>query len=263
MDYELIKNKMVEIIKEASLIMKKPFSIKEKGDVANIVTSNDIAVQNYLVTHFKELIPECGFLCEEDDLLDLNHQVVFIIDPIDGTENYSRSNGESCISVALVENKKAKIGIVYNPYKDELYEAILNNGAFLNNKKINVSNRDFHNALLYSAYSVYRKEFAPICADIILETFMQIKDFRRAGTAALELCYLASGKAELYFEYRLLPWDYAAASLILKETGGYIKTFNSDEVDLFKPSLIMASNSKESLDKFAAIISKHVKNLNY
>ena len=199
---------IISIAEEASPRMSREgFSIQEKGSVENIVTTSDIAVQDFLTERLSKLIPGSGFLCEEEDLADLNHEYVWIIDPIDGTANYARGNENCCISIALVKDWIPVAGVVYSPWRGELYSAQAGKGAFCNGRPIHVSGRPFKEGILFTAMSTYRKEFAKTCSDIIYDIYMDSNDFRRTGSAAVELCLLAAGKAELYFEMRLMPWD--------------------------------------------------------
>jgi myo-inositol-1(or 4)-monophosphatase len=111
--------------------------------------------------------------------------------------------------------------------------------------------------------SVYKKEYAKVCADIIFETYMQCNDVRRFGTCALELCYLASGKCDIYFEIRVFPWDYAAGYLILKEAGGIIHGLADSELDFSCPTVIVAANNRENYDRLSEIVNKHIQTTPY
>lgn len=248
-----------QIIREASALMvRSGFSIKKKGSAENIVTTSDLAVQDYLTSRLSALLPGSGFLCEEEDISDLGHEYVWIIDPIDGTANYARGSENCCISVALVRHFQPVLGIVYSPWRAELYSAQRGRGAFCNGSPIHVSDRPFEDGMLYTAMSTYRKEFAGACRDIIYDLFMECNDFRRLGSAAVELCRMAAGKAELYFEMRLMPWDYAAAGLILEEAGGCIAGFDGSAPSLQKPSLVAAANCRQSLDRLLGVVHRHL-----
>ena len=153
------------IVREASrLMVREGFSVKEKGSVENIVTTSDVAVQAFLTERLSRLLPGSGFLCEEGDLEDLDHEYVWIIDPIDGTANYARGVENCCISVALVRNWNPVAGVVYSPWREELYCAEAGKGAFCNGRPIHVSGRPFEEGILFTAMSTYRKDFAKVCA---------------------------------------------------------------------------------------------------
>ena len=259
MNADILLDQIIDIVKDASgLMVREGFSIKEKGSIENIVTSSDLKVQHFLTAKFSALLPGSGFLCEEEDMKDLDHEFVWIIDPIDGTANYARGNENCCISVALVKNRELFMGVVYSPWRGELYSAIAGKGAFCNGKPIRVSQRPFEESILFTAMSTYRKEFAKTCSDIIYDIYMGCNDLRRTGSAAVELCLMASGQAELYFEWRLMPWDYAAASLILREAGGCICDRNGKAPSLTGPSLIAAANNENSLQRILKTIQQHL-----
>ena len=203
------------------------FEIHDKGVRENIVTSSDLAVQHYLTEKLRQHFPGVGFLCEEEELEDVSgHDAVWVIDPIDGTANYARGNENCCISVALVREGEPVLGVVYSPWRGELYTAEKGKGAFCNGKPLQVSGRSFAEGILFTAMSTYHKEWSRCCSDIIYDVYQECNDVRRTGSAAVELCLIAAGFAELYFEFRLMPWDYAAAGLILTEAGGHICGFD-------------------------------------
>ena len=257
---------VTDIVRNASSLMDRTggFEVHDKGVRENIVTSSDLAVQHFLTEQLQLRFPEVGFLCEEEDLNDVTgHDSVWVIDPIDGTANYARGNENCCVSVALVEKEEPIFGVVYSPWRGELYTAQKGKGAFCNGKPIHVSKRPFEQGLLFTAMSTYRKELAKSCSDIIYDLYMECNDVRRTGSAAVEICLMAAGFAELYFEMRLMPWDYAAASLILREAGGAMCGFNGQAPSLFKPSMFVAANTEESCQRILDTVHKHLDKLPY
>ena len=264
---ETVETGIIEaIVRAAATFMDRTggFDIREKGARENIVTSSDLAVQHFLMKELRERFPEIGFLCEEEDMTDIRgHEAVWVIDPIDGTANYARGNENCCISVALVESGAPVLGVVYSPWRDELYTAEKGKGAFLNGKPIHVSSRPFEEGILFTALAVYRKDLSLTCSAIIHDLYMECNDIRRNGSAALELCHLASGFAELYFEIRLMPWDYAAAGLILTEAGGTLPSLDGNGPSPFKPSLVIGANCLASARRVLDTVRKHLPALPY
>lgn len=255
-----LENIIINIVKEAAALIKNvSFDVTKKDGNSNIVTSSDLLVQQYLCDKLGKLIPGSGFYCEENDIKDLSKEYVWIIDPIDGTTNYSRNIKECAISVGLLHNNKVYVGVVYNIYLDEIFSATYNLGARLNGKKIRVSNNSFDNSILCSAMSLYKKSLANPCKEIIYDTYMQCNDFRRFGTCALELCYLACGRCDLYFEIRVFPWDYAGAYLILSEAGGLLFGYNGEKLNYNKETMLIGANNKENYMKLNSIVLKHLK----
>jgi myo-inositol-1(or 4)-monophosphatase len=155
------------------------------------------------------------------------------------------------------------LGVVCSIATCDVFSATLEGGATLNGKPISVSQNGFERSILCTALSLYKKEYAKACADVIFEAYMQCNDVRRFGSCALELCYIAAGRCELYFEMRLFPWDYAAASLILTEAGGVIRSLNDEEAPLDRPTLLVAANNQENYKKLSSIVNKHIKVLPY
>lgn len=263
---DITLQQIIEIVRGASALMtRNGFEIHDKGTLANLVTSSDIAVQHYLTENLSKLLPGCGFLCEEEDMTDTSHDDVWVIDPIDGTANYANGGENCCISVGLVRKGVHTAAVVYSPWRDELYSAEVGCGAFCNGKPIHVSGRSFGESFLFAGMSTYRKEFSATCRDIIYDLYQECSDFRRTGSSAVELCLLAAGKAELFFEINLMPWDYAGASLIVKEAGGTVVNFDGEFPGLLKaqPSIVMAGNTEEHAKRVLAAVRKHLDKLPY
>lgn len=253
-----MKEQLIEIVREAAKLMQvDSMEIIEKDGVENIVTSSDLAVQEFLCQHLADLLPGCGFLCEEEDMNDTSHEYTWIIDPIDGTANYSRGIDQCAICVGLKHGALMEMGVVYVPRTNELFFAQRGKGAFRNDKQIHVSDRPFSNGVLCTALPVYYKEYTEVCSEIIKDAFLQCNDLRRFGACAPELCYLAMGRCELYFEYLLSPWDFAAASLILEEAGGVFVDLNGNRPTCLAPSGLIAANSKDNLDRMLNIVKSH------
>ena len=252
-------NRVIEIVRKAAEITLEPIrSIDQKDGYTNIVTSADKAVQDFLCKELKQVLPESGFICEEEDFhTQGNGEYTWIIDPIDGTANFARHIPEFAISVALKHLDNIVLGVVYNPLKDELFTATKGGKAFRNGKEISVSKRPFADSLFCTAMSIYNKKYAQVCSDIIMETYYQCNDVRRFGTCALELCYLAAGQCDLFFEYRVMPWDFAAASLILTEAGGIITDRSGNPLDTSRPTMLVGANTAENHKKLSGITDKY------
>lgn len=238
-----------KIAAEAGQIMleNRNFSVHSKGTAANYVSDIDIKVEKFLRERLTALCPDAAFIGEESDSNDYTAEKLWIVDPIDGTANFVRDMDMSAVSIALVEKGEAVIGVVYNPYVNRMFYSENGKGAYMNGEKIHVSQRPLANSIISIAMSVYKKEYAPMCFKLAEKMQTQCEDIRRLGSAAIELCNLAAGKIEMFFEARLYPWDYAAASLFVREAGGYIASMGSDLVyDRVIP--IVAANSRESFE---------------
>lgn len=218
------------ILRQAGdMIRNHMFSdVREKGDQTNLVTDMDVTVQKFLIEKLSEILPGSGFLAEEDDVHEETDGFLWVIDPIDGTTNYIYDYRHSAISVALLEHHEAVFGAVYDPYLDEMFITAKGQGAYRNDERIHVSQRELASSLIMCGTTPYEKEFAQETFDIMRRMFLAGKDIRRSGSAVLDLCYVACGRVDGFYEQRLSPWDYAAGVLLILEAGGKIVTLDGD-----------------------------------
>lgn len=240
--FELIKN-CGEIIKNAN---RDNISIDEKSGRANFVTSYDKMVQDELKSGLSRIIPEAVFVGEEGEAAKAGLTgKCFIVDPIDGTTNFIKDYHMSCISVGLLDNGEVVFGAVYNPYLDEMFYAVKGEGAYCNGKAIHVSSEPLSNGIVLFGSSPYNEELSKKSFDVAYSYFRKALDIRRSGSAAIDLCSIASGRAEIYFELILQPWDFAAGSLLVQEAGGKITTFEGGQITFDKPCSVLATNGVE------------------
>lgn len=208
------------LVREAD---RTDLQIDAKAGPANFVTAYDKLVQDRLRAGLKEILPEARFIGEEgsDDRY-APEGLFFIVDPIDGTTNFIKDYHYSSISVALVADGVAELAVVYNPYADELFSAVRGCGAVCNGKRLAVTSQPLANGIVIFGTSPYDAALAKRSFDLAYALFTQALDVRRSGSAALDLCAIAAGRAELFFELQLSPWDYAAGALIVQEAGGLV-----------------------------------------
>lgn len=226
-------------------------SVSSKAGRANFVTKYDVAVQTYLKDELLKILPEAVFIGEEDSHSEaLGQGYAFIVDPIDGTTNFIKNYRRSCVSVGLALHGQMEIGVIYNPYSNEMFYAQKGKGAFLNGQPIHASWHALSEGLVCFGTSPYYPE-------LIDETFALVKtlhraslDVRRSGSAALDLCDIASGRCELFFECRLSPWDYAAGSLLVEEAGGRISRMNGQAVSFGAGCSVLAGSQAAWEDYF-------------
>ena len=243
-------NTLSPIIKKAGEIMLSACGVKEfkeKHGEVNYVTIYDEKVQEFLIENIKKFYPNATFIAEEKDNDNnaLNSELCFIIDPIDGTTNFIRNYKTSSISVGVWSFGEPIFGAVLNPYLGELYTAEKGKGAFLNDQKITVSDKDLKETIFaFGSSPYYKQELGEKTFDIAKKLFFACADIRRSGSAALDFCHLASGRIDLFFECRLSPWDFAAGSIIVKEAGGTITDLDGNELDFTNPHSILCGNQK-------------------
>lgn len=246
-----MKNRLIEIIKEAGAILKegyyaqKEITFKAKKD---LVTTYDVKVEDFLKEKFIEAFPSYNIIAEESDNKNCEFNNSIIIDPIDGTTNFVNQIPHTCVSVGVYNNQKPYMGIVFNPILDELYFAQIGKGAFLNNQPIYVS---ADNNLMTSLISTGFPYSSATNTDDLNDVIKKMKnilpncqDIRRLGSAALDLCYVARGIYGGYYEMNLKAWDVSAGIIILKEAGGQISNIDGNPYVLFKDKYIVATNGK-------------------
>ena len=152
---------------------------------------------------------------------------------------------------------------IYNPYLDELDTAEKGGGAYLNGQPIHVSEKPLSESIILFGTSPYYPELAKKSFELLINLFNRALDVRRFGSAAYDLCMVAAGRAELFFEMQLSPWDYAAGSLIVKEAGGSICGFGGKPLDPFKPGMVIGGNTADNCEEIVRTVRKYLSALPY
>lgn len=227
------------------LSAKSDKNVQQKTSTHDLVTEYDKRVQDFLQRELLALLPEAAFLGEEDTNASDSTQsgrktCRFIVDPIDGTTNFVRNFRRSCTSIALEAEGQIQLGVIYDPYFDEMYTAELGKGAFCNGALLHIRPCSLSETVGLVGLSPYALEFRE-------KTFRMAKalseaciDVHRTGSAALDLCDLAASRAGAMYEYQLAPWDYAAASVIIREAGGQISDLNGRALQFSTRSSVAA-----------------------
>ena len=217
--------------------------VEAKEGHANFVTTYDKAVQEKLQAGLKNILPEAVFVGEEEDVhRGIDKGYAFIVDPIDGTTNFIRDYKQSCISVGLLKDGRQEAAAVFNPYLDEMFMAIKGEGAYLNGKRIRTSSLPLSEGIVIFGTAPYYPELNRKSFDMAYDYFTKALDIRRSGSAAIDLCSVAAGRAEVFFELKLSPWDYAAGSLIVTEAGGKVTTVDGEPLVFDRPCAVLATN---------------------
>lgn len=252
--------KILDILNEAGKIVTSAHNITDnmtvKPGTANFATVYDLEVQNFLYDRLSLLLPEASFIGEESaenhsELL--TEGLSFIIDPIDGTTNFMHGYRHSAISVGLCRDGIMSAGAVYNPYLEEMFYAVRGEGAFLRKERIYAGDNPLRDSLVSFGTTPYRRENADHTFDLVKKLFLASHDIRRSGSAALDLCYIACGRCGLFFESSLSPWDYAAGSLIVGESGGMISSLEQKPLPLDASSSVVAANIHAYTDFYREI----------
>lgn len=241
-----MKEVLLEIIKEAGLHIKDKFytdfEVSSKEGINNLVTEVDKSTEKLIRKRIEETYPEHAILGEEYGGQETRQKgFVWIVDPIDGTVNYAQRIPICCVSIGIMLDGIMKYGAVYNPMMDELFYAEKDKGAFLNGKKIKVSEpRPFKRSCLVTGFPYKHPQKVDIIAIFSKIAAMGVP-IRRLGSAALDLCWLACGRFDGFWEFGLNPWDVAAGYLIVKEAGGKVSGFQHENMDVFSKETL-ASN---------------------
>ncbi len=241
--------KLIEIAKKAGRIILDAHcentDIEQKSGEANFVTKYDKAVQDFLKTELSALYPEALFIGEENGENDYkNADTLIVVDPIDGTTNFIKNVRHSGVVIGILKNKKPYKSVVYNPYNDEVFWAVAGGGAYLDGKRIFVSDTPLCDGLVAFGSVPYYAELYDKTFDLVKSLMPVCADVRRLGSAALDLCYIACGRFDLFFEYKLSLWDYCAAGLIVTEAGGIIRGPQNTVLNFDGDSAIIAGNKK-------------------
>ncbi|MCX6828719.1 MAG: inositol monophosphatase family protein [candidate division Zixibacteria bacterium] len=212
-----------------------------KGRV-NLVTGADIASEKYIIRNIENKFPDHSLLAEEAAATDKGSEFKWVIDPLDGTTNYAHHFPFYAVSIALEYQGKIVLGVVYDPEREELFSAFRGGGSFLNRKRNRItSERELSHSLLGTGfpYDVGTSQENNLNN---YTCFARVsRGIRRAGSAALDLCYVACGRLDGFWELKLSPWDTAAGIIIVEEAGGKVTDFEGKKFSIYD-HYILASN---------------------
>lgn len=203
--------------------------IHTKSNVSDVVTRADKESEAFLISRIRERFPDHAILGEETGKHSGNTAYLWVIDPLDGTNNYSQGLPVFTVSIGLQYQGKTVLGVVYAPYFDELYTAVKGQGAFMNGKKLQVAGKtDLAHSVLGTGFP-YDKGVNPVNnISNVASILPQLRGIRRMGSAAYDLCCVAAGFLDGYWELGLGAWDMCAGALMVEEAGGIVKSFRED-----------------------------------
>lgn len=262
MNYELLCNKVIAIARlTGNFIRKESLSfddakIEYKG-LNDLVSYVDKTAERQLVKNLKKVLPEAGFITEEDETENTyNQPFTWIIDPLDGTTNFIHGIPTFSISIALYEGLEPVLGVVYEINRGEMFYSYKGAPAYLNNKEIRVSqSSNLSQCLLATGFPYYQFDKQPQYIQLFTEMMQKCHGLRRIGSAAVDLAYVACGRFDAYFEYNLNSYDMAAGAFLVKQAGGQLHNFSGGD-EYLQTREIVASNglvTQEILDT----IKKH------
>jgi len=260
MDFEKIKGKTIELAREVGIYIQQEAMgfdhqrVEEKG-LNDLVSYVDKTAEKKLVQGLKIILPDAGFITEEGTATSNKEDYLWIIDPLDGTTNFTHGLPIYAISIALMHHDEIVAGVVYELNKDEMFWAVKGGGAWLNDKQIQVSARaKLSESLLATGFPYYDFEQMAAYLNILNELMQSTHGLRRMGSAAVDLAYVACGRFEGFFEYNLKSWDVAAGCLLVKEAGGQVTDFSLGDNFLFGKEIIAGGSS---FNEMQSVIAKH------
>lgn len=238
---------IITLVKQTRIFVKnreRAGHIQVKGP-ADYVTQVDTDIQSFLAVELGRFAPEIQFLGEEEGLHEMSGDTYWILDPIDGTTNLIHDYKHSVVSLGLYEKGEITLGVIYDPFREDVYYARKGQGSFLNGNPIRVSGADTLKETIVSVgTSPYDREVADANFRRIRQVFDNCQDIRRTGSAALDLAYVACGRTGGFFEPLLSPWDFAAGMLLVTEAGGRVTNFEGGPLNLLKRGSVIATNGR-------------------
>ncbi|MFT5141123.1 MAG: myo-inositol-1(or 4)-monophosphatase [Lysobacterales bacterium] len=207
------------------------------------VSEVDRACEAEIVSEISRFFPEHAILAEESGVSGGDESDYrWIIDPLDGTSNYLHGLPHFAVSISQQFKGRTEHAVVFDPIRDEMFTATRGSGAYMNNERIRVSQRiDLEGAILATAFPFRKREHMPVYMDIFHAIWEKAEDFRRAGTASLDLAWTAAGRVDGFFEIGLKPWDVSAGALLVREAGGVVNDFAGNDKVEETDTLIAAS----------------------
>lgn len=204
-------------------LRKKGFKINTKSTMSDLVTEIDLLSEEMIRAEIKKNYPEHNIMGEEDDFEDKESTYTWVIDPLDGSNNYASSYPIYCVSIALKFKDEVVMGVIYIPEFDEIYSAIKGKGAFRSDEEINISHKTSLKHSLVATGFPYDKNKSKIDNLAPLNKILkEIRGLRRSGSAAFDLVSVAGGRIDAFWEFKLKEWDYAAGELLVREAGGEV-----------------------------------------
>lgn len=201
----------------------------EEKEQNSLVSYVDKGAEELLIIGLSDLLPDCGFITEEKTSVNEYKTYTWIIDPLDGTTNFLLSVPYFSVSVGLVLEGRSVLGLVYDIVNDEMFSAVEGQGAYLNDKKITVTNETkFEKVLIGTGFPYVSSQLKPAHLTVLKQILDETRGIRRIGSAAIDLCYVACGRFGAFYETDLNPWDVAAGGIIVQEAGGSIADFNNN-----------------------------------
>jgi len=255
----MLKN-IIEISKEAGSIIREGFGKKNviefKTDEGNLVTEIDKRSENTIINFIEKNYPKDSILAEEGNNKNGSSDILWVVDPLDGTTNFTHGLPIFGVSIGVTKKNEIIAGVVYDVMNDVVYSAEKGSGAFANDKQIRVSSNDkLGRSLLATGFAYNVKENPQHTFEKFAAVTKSARAVRRLGSAALDICHVAKGIYDGFWEINLSPWDVCAGMIISEEAGGSVTDFSGNEIDIYSKQ-ILVSNGKVT-DRLLNLLSNH------
>ena len=238
----------IHIAKKAGDIQMSYFgnisSLEKKSTNIDLLTNADTESENYIIKKIREKFPTHSIVSEEQDDLIIDSPYTWIIDPLDGTTNFTHNLPIFAVSIGIKKNNKIICGVVYNPAVKKCFYAENDKGSYLDGMRLNCSSSStLGDSLIVTGFPYLHDNKYDLSFDLFKEFYDQTRGLRRLGAAALDLCFVAMGRFDGYYEYGLEPWDFCAGSLIAYEAGAKVSDWDNSPIPK-DGSRILVSNGK-------------------
>ena len=254
---EDVLNAIIGAQREAAELILQAHGVlaETKTGHRDVVTEYDRRVQELLMVRLSAAVPGAVFFCEENEQQgDLHAEHVFIIDPIDGTMNFVRGFHHSAISVAYMRSGVLRAASVYNPYAEECFSALAGEGAWCNGRPIHAETLPLSESVVCCGTAPYSPQLADSTFALMKKAFLASLDIRREGSAALDMCSAAAGRAGVYFEPTVSLWDIAAGLLLVQEAGGVCCRLDGSPVPLDGSKTSILAGGKQAVAEFLKLV---------
>ena len=240
-------NKVIQIVKEAGEVIRegfgKKFSIEYKTNASNLVTEIDKKSEALIIDFIKKEFPGHSVLAEESGEHKTCSEYLWVIDPLDGTTNFAHGLPIFAVSIGVQKNGETICGVVYDIMRDEIYISEKGSGSFRNGRKLQVSvNDDLQKSVLVTGFPYNIVENPDHAFERFIASLKVSRAVRRLGSAAIDMCYVASGVFDGFWEVHLHPWDVCAGKLIVEEAGGIVTNFNNEKIDIYSKQFLATNN---------------------
>ena len=263
LDKQHVLNEVIKIARRAGEFIRHegknfaPEKIEEKG-LNNLVSYVDIEAEQMIAQTLKFTLPDAGFITEEGTETEKSEDYNWVVDPLDGTTNFMHGLSPHSVSIALSYRDKTIIGVVYEITRDECFYATDESKSYLNRQEIKVSEvKNVSDGLFITGYPYKHFEDMQNFYNVLDHFMRNSHGIRRLGSAAADLCYVACGRSEGFFEYGLNPWDVAAGALIVQQAGGKVSDFKNGNDYIFGKEI--SAKTLGVHDEVLAVLQKHFK----